>query len=149
MTAALLWPRPGAIRYDAPAAANRPGRHGLWQRPLERRRLRAAPLLVPQAPGTLAESPSPHAPAVVVAIPVEPSGPPAAQRDIAAITYAANPEKKGLDRVLAAWARGAARGRGARRDRHHARAARSRACARPGRWSPRPTARCCAGPASS
>src|SRR6185369_5645096 len=23
--AALLWPRPGAIRYDAPAAANRPG----------------------------------------------------------------------------------------------------------------------------
>jgi len=103
VTAALLWPRPGAIRYDAPAAANRPGRHGLWQRPLERRRLRAAPLLVPQAPGTLAESPTPHAPAVVVAIPVEPSGP-AALRDIAAITYAANPEKKGLDRVLAAWA---------------------------------------------
>jgi glycosyltransferase involved in cell wall biosynthesis len=104
VTAALLWPRPGAIRYDAPAAANRPGRHGLWQRPLERRRLRAAPLLVPQAPGTLAESPSPHAPAVVVAIPVEPSGPPAPQRDVAAITYAANPEKKGLDRVVAAWA---------------------------------------------
>jgi glycosyltransferase involved in cell wall biosynthesis len=104
VTAALLWPRPGAIRYDAPAAANRPGRHGLWQRPLERRRLREAPLLVPQAPGTLAESPSPHAPAVVVPIPVEPSGPPAAERDIAAITYAANPEKKGLDRVLAAWA---------------------------------------------
>jgi glycosyltransferase involved in cell wall biosynthesis len=41
---------------------------------------------------------------VVVPIPVEPSGPPAAQRDIAAVTYAANPEKKGLDRVLAAWA---------------------------------------------
>ena len=40
-TAALLWPAPGAIRYDAPAAANRPGRHGIWQRPLERRRLRA------------------------------------------------------------------------------------------------------------
>jgi glycosyltransferase involved in cell wall biosynthesis len=39
-----------------------------------------------------------------VPIPVEPSGPPAARRDIAAITYAANPEKKGLDRVLAAWA---------------------------------------------
>jgi hypothetical protein len=103
VTAALLWPRPGAIRYDAPAAANRPGRHGVWQRPLERRRLRAATLLVPQAPGTLDESPTPHAPAVVVAIPVEPSGPPAAQRDIAAITYAANPAKKGLDRVLAAW----------------------------------------------
>jgi glycosyltransferase involved in cell wall biosynthesis len=104
VTAALLWPRPGAIRYDAPAAANRPGRHGVWQRPLERRRLREAPLLVPQAPGTLAESPAPHAPAVVVPIPVEPSGPPASERDIAAITYAANPHKKGLDRVLAAWA---------------------------------------------
>jgi glycosyltransferase involved in cell wall biosynthesis len=103
ITAALLWPRAGAVRYDAPAAANRPGRHGVWQRPLERRRLREAPLLVPQAPGTLAESPSPHARAVVVPIPVEPSGP-AGDRDIAAITYAANPEKKGLDRVLAAWA---------------------------------------------
>ena len=40
-TAALLWPRPGAIRFDALAAASRPGRHGVWQRPLERRRLRA------------------------------------------------------------------------------------------------------------
>ena len=36
-------------------------------------------------------------------VPVEPSGPPAAVRDIAAVTYAANPSKKGLDRVLAAW----------------------------------------------
>jgi glycosyltransferase involved in cell wall biosynthesis len=104
VTAALLWPRPGAIRFDAPASGNRPGRHGVWQRPVERRRLREAPLLVPQAAGALDESPSPRAPAVVVPIPVEPSGPPAAERDIAAITYAANPEKKGLDRVLAAWA---------------------------------------------
>jgi glycosyltransferase involved in cell wall biosynthesis len=40
-----------------------------------------------------------------VPIPVEPSGAlvePAA-RDIAAITYGANPHKKGLDHVLAAW----------------------------------------------
>ena len=35
-------PRPGAIRFDAPAAGNRPGRHGVWQRPAERRRLAAA-----------------------------------------------------------------------------------------------------------
>jgi glycosyltransferase involved in cell wall biosynthesis len=102
-TAALLWPVRGAIRFDAPAAANRPGRHGVWQRPLERRRLREAPLLVPWADGSLLETPSPHAPAVVVPIPVEPSGP-AGERDIAAITYGANPQKKGLDRVLAAWA---------------------------------------------
>ena len=46
-TAALLWPEPGAIRFDAPAAGNRPGRHGIWQRPVERRRLAAAPLLLP------------------------------------------------------------------------------------------------------
>jgi glycosyltransferase involved in cell wall biosynthesis len=36
---------------------------------------------------------------------VGPSGPPEARRDIAAITYAANPAKKGLDCVLAAWRR--------------------------------------------
>lgn len=104
ITAALFWPRPGAIRYDAPAAANRPGRHGVWQRPLERRRLRQAPLLVAVDPGTLAETPRPHARAVVVPIPVQPSPDAGAPRDIAAITYAANPQKKGLDRVLAAWA---------------------------------------------
>ncbi|HVF79216.1 MAG TPA: glycosyltransferase [Solirubrobacteraceae bacterium] len=105
VTAALLWPQPGAIRYDAPAAANRPGRHGFWQRPLERRRLREAPLLVGVDPGTLAETPRPHAEAIVVPIPVEPSPATGEPRDIAAITYAANPGKKGLDRVLAAWAR--------------------------------------------
>jgi hypothetical protein len=104
VTAALFAPRPGAIRYDAPAAANRPGRHGVWQRPLERRRLAGAPLLVPQTLGTLAETPRPHAEAVVVPIPVEPSGDGATPRDVAALTYAANPHKKGLDRVLAAWA---------------------------------------------
>jgi glycosyltransferase involved in cell wall biosynthesis len=107
VTSSLLWPRPGAIRFDALSADNRPGRHGVWQRPLERRRLRQAPLLVPQAPGVLHEAQPGRAPAIVVPIPVEPSDPPAArgERDIAAITYAANPHKKGLDRVLAAWAR--------------------------------------------
>src|SRR5919199_6977018 len=44
VTAALLWPRVGAIRFDAPASGNRPGRHGIWQRPVERR---------PPAPATL------------------------------------------------------------------------------------------------
>ena len=38
-------------------------------------------------------------------VPVEPSGPPTPRnaRDLAAITYAAHPEKKGLATVLAAW----------------------------------------------
>jgi hypothetical protein len=93
---------PGAIRFDAPAAGNRPGRHGLWQRPVERRRMAAAPLLVPWSEGALAEAPRPHAPAVIVPVPVAPSGPPG-DRDVAAVTYGANPHKKGVDRVLAAW----------------------------------------------
>ena len=108
-TAALLAPAPGAIRFDAPAAGNRPGRHGLWQRPVERRRLAAATLLVPWSEGALAEAPRPHAEAVVVPVPVAPSGPAGGPRDLAAVTYGANPHKKGLDRVLAAW-------RAARRD---------------------------------
>ena len=103
-TAALLWPRPGAIRFDAPSAANRPGRHGVWQRPLERHRLRDAPLLVPWEARSLDEAPRPHAAAIVVPVAVSPSPSAGAPRDIAAITYAANPQKKGLDRVLAAWA---------------------------------------------
>jgi hypothetical protein len=103
-TAALLAPVPGAIRFDAPAAGNRPGRHGAWQRPAERRRFRDARVLIPWSEGALAEAPPSGAEAVVVPVPVEPSGPEAPVRDIAAMTYGANPEKKGLDRVLAAWA---------------------------------------------
>ncbi len=105
-TAALLWPRAGAIRFDAPAAGNRPGRHGLWQRPLERRRLRQAPLLLPWSEASLQEAPATardRNSALVLPVPVEPSGPPDPDRDIDAITYAANPSKKGLDRVLRAW----------------------------------------------
>jgi len=105
-TAALLWPAPGAIRFDACAAANRPGRHGLWQRPLERRRLSASPLLIPWSPEALRECPpgsANGAGALVVPVAVEPSGPPAQPRDVAAVTYGANPLKKGLDRVLQAW----------------------------------------------
>jgi glycosyl transferase family 1 len=105
-TAALLWPRAGAIRFDSPAAANRPGRHGLWQRPLERRRLSQAVLLIPTADGSVAElPPGPRAPALVLPVPVEPSGPPSAERDVTAVMYAANPEKKGLADVLTAWSR--------------------------------------------
>lgn len=108
-TAALFWPEPGAIRFDATAAGNRPGHHGIWQRPAERRRLEAAPLLVPWSEGGLAEAGLPDADAVVLPVPAEPSGPAGGHRDIAAVTYGANPSKKGLGRVLAAW-------RAARRD---------------------------------
>ncbi|HEV7528298.1 MAG TPA: glycosyltransferase [Solirubrobacteraceae bacterium] len=105
-TAALFWRRPGAIRFDATAAGNRRGRHGLWQRPLERRRLRQAPLLLPWSEGGLREAPRAAMRgdrALVLPVPVEASGPLDEERDIAAVTYAANPKKKGLDRVLGAW----------------------------------------------
>ncbi|HXR13232.1 MAG TPA: glycosyltransferase [Solirubrobacteraceae bacterium] len=106
ITAALLAPTPGAIRLDALSAQNRPGRHGIWQRPRERTVLARAPLLLPVSEAALTGAPARHAPAIVVPIVVGPSGPllPREQRDIAAITYAANPDKKGLDRVLEAWA---------------------------------------------
>ncbi len=108
-TSSLLWPRPGAIRFDAPSAGNRPGRHGVWQRPVERRRLSRAQLLLPWSAGGLQEAPAVARAgerALVLPVPVEPSsGPPAPVRDVAAVAYAANPRKKGLDRVLAAWSR--------------------------------------------
>jgi len=105
VTAALLWPQPGAIRFDASSAENRPGHDGIWQRPLERRRLAESPLLIPTSAAALAASPAAGADAVIVPIPVLASSSPrpAGERDIAAITYASDPQKKGLDRVLAAW----------------------------------------------
>jgi glycosyltransferase involved in cell wall biosynthesis len=105
-TAALFWPRPGAIRFDAPATGNRRGHHGLWQRPLERRRLGQASVVLPWSEGGLDEAPASARGgerALVLPVPVEPSGSLQPVRDIAAITYAANPTKKGLDRVLDAW----------------------------------------------
>jgi glycosyltransferase involved in cell wall biosynthesis len=112
ITAALLWERPGAVRFDATAAENRPGRHGLWQRPLERRRLAQAPLLLPWSASALPAdgAGARHGDVLVLPVAVQPSAPGddalsdgARVRDIAAVTYAANPAKKGLARVLAAW----------------------------------------------
>jgi hypothetical protein len=103
-TAALFAPRPGAIRFDALHAENRPGRHGVWQRGRERAVLDRAPLLVPMSDNALFEQGLEERPRVVVPPPVTASGAPAPERDIAAITYASDPVKKGLPRVLDAWA---------------------------------------------
>jgi hypothetical protein len=105
ITAALLAPERGAIRFDALSAHNRPGRHGIWQRPRERTVLARAPLLLPTSEGALTGAPARHPPAIVLPIVVEPSGSllPFEARDIAAVAYAANPDKKGLDAVLQAW----------------------------------------------
>ena len=119
MTAALLWPRPGAVWFDSVAAENRPGRHGVWQRVVERRRLAEAPMVLAMSPRALDALPDVRADAVVP-VPVAPSGVSAGEhdargrdagggdaggRDVAAVTYGANPAKRRLDLVLAAWSR--------------------------------------------
>jgi glycosyltransferase involved in cell wall biosynthesis len=106
ITASLLWPRPGAIFLDSIAAENRPGRHGIWQRSVERRRLREAPLVITWSGRSLDPLKGPRPNAVVVPVPVE-SAPAAAEaaRDVAAVTYAGDPVKRRLTDVLDAWAR--------------------------------------------
>jgi glycosyltransferase involved in cell wall biosynthesis len=103
ITAALLWPRPGAVWLDSIAAENRPGRHGVWQRAVERRRLQRAPMVLAMSPAALGPLTGAKPRVVVVPVPVDPSGALDSARDIAAITYAGDPEKKRLEHVLGAW----------------------------------------------
>jgi hypothetical protein len=101
VTASLLWPRPGAIWLDAVAATNRPGRHGVWQRVVERRRIAASPLVIRMSERALEPLPAGSTP--VVPVPVERSGEVDGVRDVAAITYGSDPVKRRLDLVLSAW----------------------------------------------
>jgi hypothetical protein len=106
LTAALLWPRPGAIWLDSVAAENRPGRHGIWQRAIEGRRLATAPLLLTMSPSSLAALGSRrHADSVVVPVAVQSSGPANGPRDVDVLAYAADPVKRRLEFILAAWRR--------------------------------------------
>jgi hypothetical protein len=106
ITAALLWPRPGVIWLDAIAAENRPGRHGVWQRLVERRRLARTPLVLTMAPDSLAPiAPGERPDSVVVPVAVKSSGAPAAVRDIDVVAYAADPVKRRLDFILETWQR--------------------------------------------
>ena len=105
ITSALLWPSPGAIWLDTLCAENRPGRHGVWQRLAERKRVEQAPLLLVMSPRSLAPlNDGAHADSVLVPVPVERSGP-VVERDILAVTYAGDPAKKRLDHILDAWSR--------------------------------------------
>jgi glycosyltransferase involved in cell wall biosynthesis len=104
-TAALLWDRPGVVWLDATAAENRPGRHGWWQRPLERRRLARAPFVLTWSEAALDGFDGPHGEQVVIPVPVQASGPIDAPRDLAAVAYAADPEKRRLELLLDFWRR--------------------------------------------
>jgi glycosyltransferase involved in cell wall biosynthesis len=106
VTAALLWPAPGAIWLDAIAAENRPGRHGIWQRQVELRRIAAAPLVMTMATDSLAPIDPRDRPAtVVVPVAIDGSGTPApgAVRDVDVLAYAGDPVKRRLDFILASW----------------------------------------------
>jgi Glycosyl transferases group 1 len=105
IVASLLWPQPGAIWLDSIAAENRPGRHGVWQRTVERRRLHEAPMVLTMSPRSLQPLRGPIPTSVVVPSPVDTSGATDGTRDIDVLTYAGNPAKKRLDYVLDTWER--------------------------------------------
>jgi len=105
ITAALLWPRPGAVSLDSIAAENRPGRHGIWQRSVERRRLRRAPLVLASTERALEPLRGPHGDIVVIPPAVQTAPGRDGRREIAAVAYAADPDKRRLSLVLEAWGR--------------------------------------------
>ena len=105
ITAALLWPRRGAIFLDSIAAENRPGRHGIWQRSVERRRLRQSPLVMVWSERGLEALRGPRPDSVVTRVPIEVIGDAGGPRDLAAVTYAGDPVKRRLSTVLEAWSR--------------------------------------------
>lgn len=108
VTAALLQraPRvPWALRFDSPAALNRRGPSGAWQRARERRALARADLLLPWGEQAARAAGG----GLVLRVPVDEVGP-AAARDLDAIAYAGYPRKRGLDALCRAWSEVAAPG---------------------------------------
>src|SRR4051794_38863427 len=92
-------PVPYAIRFDSPAALNRPGAMGLWQRGLEPRVLARADALLPWS----REAMGPYGfDSIPLGVPIERIAH-AAARDITALAYAGNPHKRRLELLAAAW----------------------------------------------
>ena len=104
VTAAFLQRGAGdyAVRFDSPAALNRPGVSGAWQRQAERRALAGARCLLPWSEGAGDAAPG-EAPRVVLPVPVV-EAPAGGERDIDALAYAGDPHKRGLDVLCRAWA---------------------------------------------
>jgi hypothetical protein len=129
VTAALLQ-RPSvpyAIRFDAPAALNRPGIAGAWQRAAERRAMAGAVALLPWG-SAAAEAVHVATKVIPLHVPIEAGGYASAApietvasagptsteprasadaRDIDALAYAGYPEKRGLDILVEAWTQSA------------------------------------------
>jgi glycosyltransferase involved in cell wall biosynthesis len=115
VTAALMQKPKGkyAVRFDSPAAENRPGASGAWSRRRESKVLAGADLLLPWGHAALKLIP-PDAngvPVIPLHVPIE-GGPDAersasiagtSERDIDVLAYAGYPEKRGLDVLINAW----------------------------------------------
>ena len=115
VTAAMLAPRlelPYAVRLDSPARLNRRGAHNRPLHALERRRLRAATLVLPWSEAAREALPPGAAPTVVLPPPVVASGPRRGRPERLAVAYVPDPKAKGLDLLCGAW--GQARIEGAR-----------------------------------
>lgn len=115
VTAALMQKPSGpyAVRFDSPAAENRPGLAGSWSRRKESKILAEASLLLPWGHAALKLVPpeASKVPAIPLHVPVE-GGRSAersasiagvGERDIDALAYAGYPEKRGLDVLIQAW----------------------------------------------
>jgi len=111
--AALLQPRrricgPVGIRFDTPTRLSRTGRLFAVEHWLERRQFARARILIPWAPSidpSLAAILPPNSRVVPLPIPLETSrGRRASERERMVVAYAGHPYKKGLDRVVEAWA---------------------------------------------
>ncbi len=101
---------PFAVRFDAPAALNRPGLAGAWQRAIEPRALRRARVLLPTSAeaGCVAGVDGPETIPLGVPIDSLPGGP---HRTLDALAYGGNPHKRGLHLICAAWALAGSPGR--------------------------------------
>jgi glycosyltransferase involved in cell wall biosynthesis len=107
ITAALLQRPPGpyAVRFDSPAALNRPGTGGFWQRRREPRVLESARLLLAwsEAGARAARTLLGDGPTAVALPPPIDGVAYGGERDIDAVAYAANPHKRGLELLCEAW----------------------------------------------
>jgi glycosyltransferase involved in cell wall biosynthesis len=103
---AMLQPRSrlriAGLRFDALAITNRPGRANFVQHLLERRALRHLAVLLPAGLGH--PTPVPHdRPVAALPFPVDVPAAVSDERDPIVLSYAGNPEKKGLDVIAQAW----------------------------------------------
>jgi glycosyltransferase involved in cell wall biosynthesis len=115
VTAALMQRPSGpyAVRFDSPAAENRPGPTGAWSRRKEAKILANAKVLLPWGHAAMKAIPQEArgVPAIALHVPIE-GGLVAehsatiagtSERDIDALAYAGYPEKRGLDILIQAW----------------------------------------------